>query len=250
MAQGIRLHVWGDLALFTRPEMKAERVSYDVITPSAARGVLEAIYWKPQFKWRITRLHVLKKPRFTNIRRNEVGAVAAKPSAAAMAGEAVAPLGLYVDEERQQRASLVLQDVGYVIEARFDILERRFDRNGPEVTENEAAGKHLAMFTRRAAAGQAFQQPYFGCREFPAHFALLPHDAPLPASELAGTGDRDLGYMLHDIAFIEDKKGGIVEGRNGSDGRSGKRVRAEPRFFRARMIDGVVDVPDFARSFA
>lgn len=250
MSQGIRLHVWGDFALYTRPEMKAERVSYDVITPSAARGVLEAIYWKPQIRWRITRLHVLKKPRFTNIRRNEVGAVAGKPSAAAMAGEPVSPLGLYVDTERQQRASLVLQDVAYVIEARFDILDRRFERGGPELSEHECAGKHLAMFSRRAEAGQAFSQPYFGCREFPAHFAWLPHDAPIPPSELAGTGERDLGYMLHDIAFIADKKGKIVEARNGADNRPGQRVRAEPRFFRATMKNGVIDVPDFSQSFA
>ena len=250
MAQGIRLHTWGDFALFTRPEMKAERVSYDVITPSAARGVLEAVYWKPQIRWVVTKIHVLKKPRFTNIRRNEVGSIAGKPSAAAMAGEAIAPIGLYVDEDRQQRASLILQDVAYVIEARFDILDRRFERGGTEVSEHGAAGKHLAMFTRRAAAGQAFQQPYFGCREFPAHFALLPHDAPLPASELAGTGERDLGYMLHDIAFIQDKQGKIVEARNGDDNRPGNRVRAEPRFFRATMIDGMIDVPDFSKSLA
>ncbi len=245
MSQGIRLKVWGDHALFTRPEMKAERVSYDVITPSAARGVLEAIYWKPQIRWRITRLHVLKKIRFTNIRRNEVGAIATKPSAAALAGEPVEPLGLYVDAERQQRASLVLKDVAYVIEARFDILDRRFDRGGPQLSEHECAGKHLAMFTRRAAAGQAFQQPYFGCREFPAAFELLPHDAPIPATELSESErTRDLGFMLHDIAFLDDKKGKIIESS------AGRRVRAEPRFFRAEMKDGIIEVPDFATSRA
>jgi CRISPR-associated protein Cas5d len=245
MSQGIRLHVKGDFALFTRPEMKAERVSYDVITPSAARGVLEAIYWKPQIRWRITRLHILKPTRFTNIRRNEVGATATKPSAAAMAGEAVAPLGLYVDAERQQRASLVLKDVAYVIEARFDILDRRFDRGGPELSEHECAGKHLAMFTRRAAAGQAFQQPYFGCREFPAAFELIAPGAPLPASELPEADrHRDLGFMLHDIAFLDDKKGKIIESS------AGRRVTAQPRFFRAQMKDGIIDVPDFATSRA
>lgn len=245
MSQGIRLFVKGDFALFTRPEMKAERVSYDVITPSAARGVLEAIYWKPQIRWRITRLHVLKPIRFTNIRRNEVGAVAPAPGKAAMGGDLVAPLGIHVEAERQQRASLVLKDVAYVIEARFDILDRRFDRGGAELSEHECAGKHLAMFTRRAAAGQAFQQPYFGCREFPAAFELIEPGAPLPVTELPENDrTRDLGFMLHDIAFIDDKKGKIVESS------AGRRVTAEPRFFRAAMKDGVIEVPDFASSRA
>lgn len=137
-----------------------------------------------------------------------------------------------------------------MIEARFDILDRRSERGGPELSEQECAGKHLAMFSRRAAAGQAFQQPYFGCREFPVAFEFLPHDAPLPVSELAGTGERDLGYMLHDIAFLEDKKGPILEARAGADGRPGKRVRAEPRFFRAVMHDGVVDIPDLKHAVA
>lgn len=245
MSQGIRIFVKGDHALFTRPEMKAERVSYDVITPSAARGVLEAIYWKPQIRWRITRLHVLKPVKFTNIRRNEVGAVATAPGKAAMAGESVAPLGFYVDAERQQRASLVLKDVAYVIEARFDILDRRFERGGAELSEQECAGKHLAMFSRRAAAGQAFQQPYFGCREFPAAFELLAPGDPLPATELSETErNRDLGFMLHDIAFVDDKKGKIIESA------AGRRVTAQPRFFRAVMKDGIIDVPDFSTSRA
>lgn len=245
MPQGIRLYVKGDHALFTRPEMKAERVSYDVITPSASRGLLEAIYWKPQIRWRITRLHVLNKIQFTNIRRNEIGAIAAKPSTAAMAGESVSPVGLYVDEERQQRAALVLKDVAYVIEARFDILDRRFDRGGPELSEHECAGKHLAMFTRRAAAGQAFQQPYFGCREFPAAFELLTPAAPIPTGTLPESErTRDLGFMLHDIAFLDDKKGKIVESS------TGRRVTAQPRFFRAEMKNGVIEVPDFATSLA
>ena len=114
MSYGIKLHVSGDFACFTRPEMKVERVSYDVITPSAARGILEAVYWKPQIRWIIDRLHVLKPIRFTNIRRNEVGAKATEPSVAAMNGEAVPTMGLLVEEQRQQRASTLLREVAYV----------------------------------------------------------------------------------------------------------------------------------------
>ncbi|HVU32030.1 MAG TPA: type I-C CRISPR-associated protein Cas5c [Opitutaceae bacterium] len=233
MSYGIRLHVTGDYALFTRPEMKAERVSYDVMTPSAARGVLEAIYWKPQIRWVIDRIHVLRPIGFTSVRRNEVASkIPVGPARTAMrAGSG--NLGLAIEEDRQQRASLILRDVGYVIEAHFDILDRRFERNGLELPVNACEGKHLDMFTRRARAGQCFQQPYFGCREFPARFTLLETTDPLPESTLpAADRNRNLGYMLHDLVFDQDAKTKAVRS-------------ATPRFFPAELKDGVLHVPPF-----
>jgi CRISPR-associated protein Cas5d len=244
MSYGIKLHVWGDFALFTRPEMKVERVSYDVMTPSAARGILEAIYWKPQFRWEITAIQVLKPIRFTNIRRNEVGKKATVPSRAIMAGEP-GNVGLLIEDERQQRASTLLRDVGYVIHARIIIKDRRMERGGLEVPENEAAGKHLATFKRKAAAGQYRHHPCLGCREFPAHFALLDDGSPLPPNELPEQDrNRRLGWMLHDIAYLEDKKGPIVESNQGS------RLRAEPRFFDAVLTDGIISVPPLSTAKA
>jgi len=219
MAYGIQLHVWGDFACFTRPEMKAERVSYDVITPSAARGVLEAIYWKPQICWVIDRIHVLKPIRFTSIRRNEVGKRMASSSP-----------GLQIEDERQQRASLVLRDVAYVVDAHFKVVDFRFEKTGPDLSENECAGKHLDMFNRRARRGQYFHHPYLGTREFPAHFALIEPGDPLPPAELpVDQRNRDLGFMLHDLEFDQDP--------------GTKKVRdTTARFFRAEMADGVIDV--------
>lgn len=236
MPYGIRLHVTGDYALFTRPEMKAERVSYDVMTPSAARGVLEAIYWKPQIRWVIDRLHVLRPIQFTSIRRNEVASkIPLAPARAAMkAGQG--NIGLHIEEDRQQRAALVLRDVGYIIEAHFDLIERRFEKGGPELPAKDCEGKHLDMFTRRARAGQCFQQPYFGTREFPARFTLIEPDAEPPPSELPPADrDRDFGYMLHDLAFDQDPKTKAVRSTT-------------PRFFRAQMKDGVIAVPPFHQS--
>src|SRR6202041_805153 len=161
---------WGDWACFTRPEMKVERVSYDVMTPSAARGVVEAIYWKPEIRWHVNRITVLKPIRFTSVRRNEVkdkiGAGAAK---AMKDGEG--NLAFYVDEgdNRQQRATLLLRDVGYVVEASIEIL------SGPD-----NIAKHLDQFNRRARKGSCFTRPYFGCREFAANFALLETDNEIP----------------------------------------------------------------------
>ncbi len=204
----ILLHVWGELACFTRPEMKVERVSYDVITPSAARGILEAIYWKPQMRWQVTRLHVLRPIRFTSIRRNEVASKVPAGSVTKAMKAGRGDLGLYVEDDRQQRAATMLRDVAYLIEARFDLLE-----------PGEEPGKHLAMFERRAKKGQCFHRPYLGTRECECQFEWV--DEP-PPSALSGTGARDLGYMLHDIDF--------ADGMN-------------PRFFRAIMRNGVIDVP-------
>ncbi|MWP35991.1 type I-C CRISPR-associated protein Cas5 [Rhodobacter sphaeroides] len=223
MAYGIRLHVWGRNALFTRPELKVERVSYDVMTPSAARGILEAIHWKPAIRWVIDRIHVLEPIRFQSIRRNEVGHKApAGTIRQAMKRGDLDGLQLLVDEDRQQRASTVLVNPAYVIEAHFE----RTIKAGPEDTE----GKHLDIFNRRAARGQCFHQPCLGTREFPAHFALLPPGNPLPsrdpATETAEHGfgsPRDLGLMLWDIDHA-------VPGR-------------PSLFFRARLNEGVLDVP-------
>lgn len=237
MSYGIKLHLWGEFACFTRPEMKAERVSYDVITPSAARGILEAIYWKPQIRWVIDYIHLLKPVRFTSVRRNEVGKKMTGPSQAMMNGQP-GNLSLNIEDERQQRAALILRDVAYVIEAHFDILNHRFEPDGPELSDRECAGKHLDMFNRRARSGQYFHHPYFGTREFPASFALIENGDAFPASEVsAEQRDNDFGFMLHDIEFDQDPKT--------------KKVRqTTPRFFRAEMKEGLIKVPPFHQADA
>lgn len=211
---GIKLKVWGDYACFTRPEMKVERVSYDVMTPSAARGILEAIYWKPAITWEIDRIHVMKPVKFDNIRRNEVlGKIPLAPVKTAFSGkEAV----LFKDsnDERVQRASMVLRDVEYYIEAHFNMT----DKKGPEDTVE----KHYNIAIRRMRKGQCFHHPYFGCREFPVQFEFVEGD--IPASELKGK--KDLGLMLWDIDFANDMA---------------------PVFFRAEMSNGVIDVQECLR---
>ena len=242
MSFGIKLHLTGDFACFTRPEMKVERVSYDVITPSAARGILEAIYWKPQIRWIIDRIHILKPIRFTNIRRNEVGAKASAPTAAAMKGETVAAVGILIEEARQQRAATLLRDVAYLIEAHFEILDHRFEKGGPNLPPKDCEGKHLDMFNRRARTGQCFHQPCFGNREFPARFTLIEGDTPLPESQLPpGQLNKELGWMLHDIAYLPADKSNKDSFLTGQ----GKRVRAEPRFYNAKMDNGIIHVPPF-----
>lgn len=220
MAYGIKLHVWGERACFTRPEMKVERVSYDAMTPSAARGILEAIHWKPAIRWVVDRIHVLKPIRFESVRRNEVGSkISARNVSQAMNAGRVDSLAYAVDEDRQQRAATVLKDVAYVIEAHFELTEN----TGPD--DNE--GKHLDIFNRRARKGQCFHTPYFGTREFPVSFKLLEADEAIPERSGLLDGERDLGWMLHDLDF--------------SDGMT-------PKFFRAVMSDGVIDIPPFQAS--
>lgn len=218
MGYGIRLHIWGERACFTRPEMKGERVSYDIITPSAARGILEAIHWKPAIVWRIDRIHVLNPIRFESIRRNEVGdKISARNVTKAMKAGSTAGLAYYVDEgdNRQQRATTLLKDVAYVIEAHFELTAKA----GSE----DSVGKHLDIFNRRARKGQCFHTPCMGVREFPASFTLLEADDALPACKLLPEDqNRDLGWMLHDIDFANV---------------------ATARFFRAQLTDGVVRVP-------
>ena len=240
MAKGIRLHVWGEYALFTRPEMKAERVSYDVMTPSAARAIVSSIYWKPEIEWVIDRIHVLKPVRFTSVRRNEVGAIAVVPKKEAMSGKAADPIGIFVEDERQQRASLILQDVAYVIEAHFNVLKRTLEKGAAEVSLAECEAKHISMFNRRAAVGQSFRQPYFGCREFPVSFRLLAENEPIPESQLE-MRDRDFGFMFHDFVYRETKKGPIIESN------TGRHLEAEARFFRAVMKNGAIEIPSLHR---
>jgi CRISPR-associated protein Cas5d len=209
----VRLRVWGDFALFTRPEMKTERVSYDVMTPSGARGILTAVLWKPAIRWEIQRIDVLRPVRWTSVRRNEVGAVIPTTTVATAMKRGSGSLGMYVEEERQQRAGLLLRDVDYVIHARFHMTDRAGRDDNPN--------KFAEMFRRRAARGQCFMQPYLGCREFSSFFASVEGSLPEPISET-----RDLGWMLHDLDYADDGSGA-----------------AAPRFFQARLENGVMHVP-------
>jgi len=206
---GVKLKVSGDYACFTRPEMKVERVSYDVITPSAARGIVEAIYWKPAIKWVVDRIHVMNEIKFTNFRRNEVSQkVSARNVETVMRGGNV-ELYQVAPEIRQQRASLVLKDVCYVIEAHFELTEKAGQDDTPE--------KHYNIALRRMRQGQCFHHPALGTREFPATFELLEGDIPAGFHK----GEQDLGWMLWDIDFDNDMT---------------------PIFFRAVMKDGVINV--------
>lgn len=230
MAYGVKLKVWGEYACFTRPEMKVERVSYDVITPSAARGILEAIYWKPEIRWVVDRLHVLAPILWTHIRRNEVDCKIPARNVTAVMGGAGSALGIAVEEHRQQRAAMILRNVCYGIEAHIEVLEH----HGPE---DKPEAKHLDQFRRRAGQGGYFHHPYLGCREFPANFELA---GEFPICHESLRGERDLGFMLHDIAFVPDEKGAIVESSKG------RRMTAQPRFRRFVMRDGVIEVPPLA----
>lgn len=209
---GVRLRVFGDYACFTRPEMKAERVSYDVPTPSALRGILEAVHWKPAIVWRIDAVHVMKPVRFESIRRNELGNKIPVSSVIA-AMKRGTPLQSHIEEDRQQRAALVLKDVEYCIEAHFVLT----DKAGPD----DHPGKHLDIFNRRLRKGQVWQRPCLGCREFPAHIEPL---EAIPGTPLAYSpdGERDLGWMLYDMDYSSD--GG-------------------PMFFHATLHKGVMKVP-------
>ncbi|MCZ8099086.1 MAG: type I-C CRISPR-associated protein Cas5c [Burkholderiales bacterium] len=204
----VRLHVQGEFALFSRPELRVERVSYDVPTPSAAQGILEAIHWKPAITWITERIHVLKPIRFVGIRRNEVKVKAGWRSARGGGIDISDTEGV-----RVQRTALVLADVAYVIEARLELTDK--------AGEQDSLAKHYAMFERRAAKGQCFHQPCLGTREFACDFTLLKPDDPLPPG-LSET--RDLGLMVHGLDYPPDG-------------------RPTPRYFRATMTNGVITVP-------
>lgn len=233
----ISLHVWGDYACFTRPELKAERVSYEVMTPSAARGILTAIYWKPQFRWVIDRIHVLNPIRFTQVRRNELGCRMVAPSSDVMQGRKADTVGVFIEENRQQRAATILRDVAYIIDAHIEITEN---------TEGvDDVGKHLSIFERRAAAGQCFHQPCFGTREFPAMFALVNEEHPAPECSLpAAQRNRALGLMLHDMVYRDDPKGAVICAH------TKKRQTATPHFFVGELQEGVLHVPSLSQTLS
>jgi len=195
-SNAFRLKVWGRNACFTRPEMKVERVSYDVMTPSAARGILEAILWKPAILWKVTQIDVLRSIKWESVRRNEVGAVMSPRTN-----------GLFIEEQRQQRAGLFLRDVAYTIHAHFDMTAKA----GSE----DSVVKFAEMFLRRAEKGQCFHRPYLGCREFAADFEVFKNGKSLPEPIAVS---QDLGWMLYDMDF------------------SGK--EPIPRFFRAKLDSG------------
>ncbi|AKH39692.1 MULTISPECIES: type I-C CRISPR-associated protein Cas5c [Nitrosomonas] len=207
------LEVNGDFACFTRPEMKVERVSYDVMTPSSARAVFESILWKPAIRWHIDKIEVLKPIRWVSIRRNEVGAVISVRNAQEAMNKGTGCLGLNIEDERQQRAGLFLRDVTYRIHAHFELQ--------PNARENNPSAKFLDMFERRVEKGQCVNQPYLGCREFACDFRLV-DSAQLQTDPVAET--RDLGWMLYDMDYS-----------NATD--------PQPRFFRAALQDGVLRVP-------
>lgn len=210
-----RLKVWGRNACFTRPEMKVERVSYDVITPSAARGVLEAILWKPAIRWKVAQIDVLKPIKWESVRRNEVGSVMSPRSSC-----------IYVDDPktRQQRAGLFLRDVAYTIHAYFEMTDKAY--------AEDTVLKFQEMFLRRAEKGQCFHRPYFGCREFAAEFEVFTNGKPLP-EPIPET--RDLGWMLYDIYHD-----------NSSDGSSQHfcNDNCRPSFFRANLNNGRIMIDE------
>ncbi|MGN0853439.1 MAG: type I-C CRISPR-associated protein Cas5c [Kiritimatiellia bacterium] len=229
--RGFCLEVSGDFACFTRPEMKVERVSYDVITPSAARGIFTAIFWKPAIRWRIKRIEVLNPIRWTSVRRNEVSAVASPRSS-----------GILIEDARQQRAGLFLRDVRYRLCAEFDFIppDKRSPSVNPapdwltdadeqalyrqaEARPDEKPAKYAAMFERRASKGQYFAHPYLGCREFSCRDIRLVENPDMetmrPISET-----RDLGFMLYDLDFTNPKD-------------------IQPMFYRAKMVNGAIEVP-------
>jgi CRISPR-associated protein Cas5d len=206
-----RMKVSGKNACFTRPEMKVERVSYEVMTPSAARGILEAILWKPAIKWNILQIDVLNPIRWESVRRNEVGAVVSARNAKTAMNAGEGNLGLYIEDQRQQRAGLFLRDVAYVIHAEFEMTEKA----GGEDTVT----KFEQMFIRRASQGQCFHRPYFGCREFPVDFDFIPKEADdFPTVETT----KDLGWMLYDLDY------------------SG--IEPMPQFFHAQMENGSINL--------
>lgn len=219
------IEVWGNYACFTRPEMKVERVSYDVITPSAARAVFEAIFWKPAFQWIIKKIEVLEPIRWISVRRNEVGALINEHASQ-----------LFIEEKRQQKAGLFLRDVRYRLFAELEFIppsaRKPAQKSDNEVladqdentliNQDENPGKYYAIFERRARKGQCFNQPYFGCREFAANFRLIENPENESRSPIRET--RELGFMLYDMDFSNEKD-------------------PIPMFFKPVMNNGTIVVP-------
>jgi CRISPR-associated protein Cas5d len=217
------IEVWGDYACFTRPEMKVERVSYDLITPSAARAVFEAIFWKPAIQWKVKKIEILNPIRWISVRRNEVGKLMSDKSKE-----------IFIEEDRQQRAGLFLRNVAYRLYAEMDFIPLR-NRNRFETPDDlkdqeeetilrstENPGKYNAIFERRAKKGQCFNQPYLGCREFSCNFRLIENPEQEEKKPIKET--RDLGFMLYDMDFSDEKD-------------------PKPMFFRVQLNDGVIEIP-------
>lgn len=215
MGYGIRLKVYGDYACFTRPEMKVERVSYDVITPSAARGIMEAIYWKPAIRWVVDKIYVLNEIKFTNVRRNEVSQKISSANIKKAMNGSSSKLFQSATEDRQQRASMVLKDVCYIIELHFEMTEKAGVEDTPQ--------KHYNIALRRLRQGQCYHQPCLGTREFAANFELFEEEVPRSFY----SGETDLGWMLWDIDFKNDMT---------------------PVFYRAIMQDGMIEVEDLLKA--
>lgn len=213
MGMGVRVKVWGDYALFSRPEMKVERCTYDVMTPSAARGILEAIYWHPGLRWVIDRIYVKKPIQFTSIRRNEIKSKISASNALQVYNGAQKPLYLSSKAEIVQRASLLLRDVEYVIEAHFEMTGKANETDNP--------GKFKDIMMRRLRRGECFHTPYFGCREFPVDFCLCEEDEISTAYDQEE--EKDLGFMLYDMDYSDPEN-------------------IQPMFFRAVLHRGVLDL--------
>ncbi len=214
MGIGVKVKVWGDYALFSRPEMKVERCSYDVITPSAARGILEAIYWHPGMRWVIDRIYVQKPIQFTSIRRNEIKSKVSANNVLPVYNGSGKNLYISSKAEIVQRASLLLRDVAYVIEAHFEMTEKANASDNP--------GKFKDIIMRRLRRGECYHTPYFGCREFPVNFCLCEDEQIFTAY---AQEERDLGYMLYDMDYSDTEN-------------------IQPMFFRAVMKNGVIDLRD------
>ena len=208
MSYGVRIECWGDYACFTRPEMKVERVSYDIMTPSAARGLVEAIYWHPGMRYIIDAIGLMSPIQFTNVRRNEVKSKILS-SSVLKNGTSGESLGIVTTQEIVQRASTILKDVHYYIDLHFKMTEKANAGDNP--------GKFKEMLSRRARKGQCYHQPYLGCREFPASFRLVEDDEVVQVYPES----RDLGYMLYDMNYSD-------------------REHISPRFFRAKLESGVL----------
>ena len=214
MSHGVKVRVWGELALFSRPEMKVERCSYDLLMPSAARGILEAIYWHPGMVWVIDKIHVRKPIRFTSVRRNEVKSKVLAGNVLNAINGGKKPLYISSREEIVQRAAILLKDVDYVIEAHFEMTEK--------AAEGDNTGKFKDIIMRRLRRGECFHMPYFGCREFPANFELFEAeeiDTAYPGEE------KDLGYMLYDFDYSDPEN-------------------IQPLFFRAVLKNGTLNLGD------
>lgn len=210
----VQVEVWGDYACFTRPEMKVERVSYDVMTPSAARGLLEAVYWHPGLRWVIDRIYVLRPIEFTNVRRNEVKSKISASNVRSVINGGDGPLCISASADIQQRAAMVLRDVRYIIEAHFEMTEK--------AASGDNEGKFSSIIRRRLEKGQCYHQPCFGTREFPANFRLWEGGAIQTAYP---NEDRDLGFMLFDMDYADPEN-------------------ITPMFFRAALRKGVLNLQD------